>query len=131
MYIYLSWWHCICCNNSLGVATWSNICQRLVLSSPYLSGCFIHSVKEEVQKQSPSSGKTTYWGAPSPVLLWSDTAMQIQITMSNTGKWTYSNMLLIKHALVKRQKKSAEYIIFGSNWGEYHWGCRILYAVKE
>lgn len=97
-------------------------------SSSYLSKHFMHSVKEEVQKETSSSGKTTYLGPPRrgssfPVplylgkeRLWSNIAMQIQNTTSSVWKWTYPDTLLIKHALVKRQNICREYFIW-SNWG--------------
>lgn len=125
--LHLSWLpflHCKCCKNSLGVPTWSSTCWRPVRSSPYLSKCLIHSVKEEVQTQTPSSEKTTYSGplrrgpsSPVPLYLdkeklWRNIAMQIQVTMPDIWKWTYLDILLIRHALVKRQNICRVYFIW-------------------
>lgn len=96
--------------------------------------------KKRGRNSLPAQGKTSYSGPlrrgpSSPVLpypdnerIWNNIAMQIQITISNIWKWTYSDILLIKHVLVKRQNICRIYLI-GINWGEYHWGCSVLYAV--
>lgn len=78
--------------------------------------------KKRCRYRLPAQGKLSVWipgewGPSSPVLLflhkerlWSNIAMQTQITMSNIWKWTYSDILLIKYALVKRHLDQLRWI---------------------
>lgn len=91
-------------------------------SSSYLSK---RSVKEQVQKQTSSSGKIMYLGPlrrgssfPVPLYLGLREIVE-QYCNANPEHhvhWIHSDTLLIKHTLVKRQNICREYFIW-SNWG--------------